>query len=126
MSRNPPDYSDAFIMAESELANDDLEKARQRLRRRKSPMESNSTGNLKNADAETDQSTSLVVKGTATIRKPITLKVQAENEAKFHLLFSLLQVQGDTRRKQDLADEALNLLFLKYQSLLCSMQIVSA
>lgn len=51
-------------------------------------------------------------------RRNLTLKVLEENEQKFNELFFKLQLKGDGRKKQDLADEALELLFGKYNSVL--------
>lgn len=49
-------------------------------------------------------------------RRNLTLKVLEENEQKFNELFFKLQLKGDGRKKQDLADEALELLFSKYRT----------
>ena len=49
------------------------------------------------------------------IRRNLTLKVLEENEMRFNQLFHKLQLAGDVRKKQDLADEALDLLFQKYK-----------
>ena len=51
-------------------------------------------------------------------RTNLTLKVLAENEARFNELFFRLQLKGDGRKKQDLADEALQMLFSKYSHVL--------
>ncbi len=51
-------------------------------------------------------------------RRNLTLKVLEENERKFNELFYKLQLQGDSRKKQDLADEALTLLYDKYSAVL--------
>lgn len=51
-------------------------------------------------------------------RRNLTLKVREENELKFNELFHKLQLKGDSRKKQDLADEALELLFTYYKSVL--------
>jgi len=53
-------------------------------------------------------------------RRNLTLKVLDETEQRFNQLFHKLQLAGDGRRKQDLADEAFGLLFEKYQSFLRS------
>jgi len=47
-------------------------------------------------------------------RRNLTLKVLESNEAEFNRLFHRLQLAGSPRRKQDLADEALQLLFAQY------------
>ena len=49
-------------------------------------------------------------------RRNLTLKVLEQNERKFNELFYKLQLKGDGRKKQDLADEALHLLFTKYST----------
>lgn len=50
-------------------------------------------------------------------RRNLTLKVLEGNERKFNELFFKLQLKGDGRKKQDLADEALTLLFTRYKDL---------
>ncbi|TWU49425.1 hypothetical protein [Rubripirellula reticaptiva] len=51
------------------------------------------------------------------VRRNLNLKVLDETEQKFSRLFHTLQLAGDGRRKQDLADEAFGLLFEKYKSI---------
>ena len=51
-------------------------------------------------------------------RRNLTLKVLDETEQRFSQLYLRLQLAGDNRRKQDLADEAFSLLFEKYKSIL--------
>ena len=51
-------------------------------------------------------------------RRNLTLKVLENNEVRFNELFHKLQLKGDSRKKQDLADEALELLFENYKSIL--------
>lgn len=50
-----------------------------------------------------------------TRRTAITLKVVEEKAERFHELFYRLKALKDSRTKQDLADEALDLLFEKYK-----------
>ncbi len=47
-------------------------------------------------------------------RRSITLKVLEENEFRFNHLYHQIQLRGDSINKQDLADQALCLLFEKY------------
>lgn len=49
-------------------------------------------------------------------RTAITLKVVEDNADRFHELFYRLKALKDSRTKQELADEALELLFEKYKN----------
>lgn len=139
MNNNAPDFSETI-----EMANDDLAEAEKRLnakRRReqektgrknksKLPTENQSSEAGESQDVtpriaqpktsvkKTEPIDELVFKTESTRRRAFTLKVLEENEHKFHQLFHRLQLEGDSRRKQDLADEALCLLFEKYGSVL--------
>jgi hypothetical protein len=130
MSNNAPDFSTAF-----DMAGDALEEAEKRLslKRRQSekkaavsqPTDDKKRGQRHpetesapplNRRAKPSKSDVQVV--TKRHRTNLTLKVLAENEARFNELFFRLQLKRDNRKKQDLADEALQLLFAKYSQLL--------
>jgi hypothetical protein len=53
-----------------------------------------------------------------TRRRNLTLKVLEKTEEQFHQLYLQLQIRGDSRKKQDLAEEACQLLFERYESVL--------
>jgi len=135
MSKNAPDFSGSF-----ELVHDQLAKTEQRLRRRKpkpeQDPETTSAANPagQNQDPENHGSELASHTGADTNpgenchdssptrigshreqRRNITLKVLESNEVKFSRLFHQLQLAGDPRRKQDLADEAFRLLFAVYK-----------
>ena len=129
---NAPDFSSAIDIVEE----DALAEAEKRLhakrkieQRKNSPSNANGRKrghhiggtddepNPKKTLASKMQSRLVVTKSEVS-RKPITLKVLAENANRFHQLFHQLQIQGDVRGKQDLADEAMELLFHKYKSVL--------
>lgn len=114
MSKNAPDFTDTFKLVESDLLQDDLEYAQNQLIRRKMRKKDAHTSN----SPKSEESEKLVVKSEVEKRKAFTLKVLERNEKKFHQLFNQLQLKGDCRRKQQLADEALELLFAKYRSVL--------
>lgn len=119
------------IDASDELVNelDDLERQRQERRQKKPKKGAPSSNAPKKATSEpTDvpPEKSNRRKGNASPlelverrhRQNLTLKGLQENDVKFNQLFLKLQLQGDCRKKQDLADEALELLFSKYRSVL--------
>lgn len=132
MGNNKPDFSGAFEMASSDLVNDELEEARKRLLQKHKTKQSKSNSQkqlvesgvqkksleIKSKNPPVETTENLVVKSLNSERKAFTLKVLATNESKFHQLFCQLQLKGDSRKKQDLADEALELLFVKYESFL--------
>ena len=130
MSKNAPDFSGPFKLVQNQLT-----KTEQRLRARKpepdqdpwitSPAEpaGQNRPNLLVSRAELE--TNPMEKSTVVSpdirqqreqRRNLTLKVLESNEAKFNRLFHRLQIAGDPRRKQDLADEALQLLFNNYKN----------
>lgn len=136
MSKNAPDFSSSFA-----LVGDQLTETEQRLRTRKpDPVEDlettpderpadqsykesenriNAPTSLSGSETkpkENDQGTPPTsVNRQREQRRNLTLKVLESNEAEFNRLFHRLQLAGDPCRKQDLADEALKLLFAKYR-----------
>ncbi len=137
MSKNAPDFSGSF-----ELVRDQLTETEHRLRNRKRNLnqspEPASAANIQSRDDvgdrqidETSQSffeafpkkndqtaSQTSINRNREQRRNLTLKVLESNEAEFNRLFHLLQLDGDARRKQDLADEALDLLFAKYRRII--------
>lgn len=135
MSNNAPDFSATFDAVDNQLAN-----AEQRLKEKRKVVakkaESLQPAKTKKVPLKTDDSDLQKVKAsvdplekrakptkasskiqiaTRVSRCNLTLKVLSENEQKFNRLFLKLQLAGDARKKQDLADEALQLLFDKYK-----------
>ena len=133
MTSTAPDFSSTFEIVDDKLA--DVEKRLVHRRSQHSRQMKNSTkakgqepDNSERAISASNESTakrkrakqeSVSIQIVAKeVRQNLTLKVLATNEAKFHQLFHKLQLKGDSRKKQDLADDALELLFAKYAKLL--------
>lgn len=138
MSNNAPDFSSTFDIAEDNLADAErqLRERRQAKKRREHEADSNTNDTEATADDPMSEEcpkprrqnvaaklpSKKKEEGTFThelvkkeLRRNLTLKVLEENEARFNRLFHQLQLAGDARKKQDLADEALSLLFAKYK-----------
>ena len=137
MSNRAPDFSATF-----EIVDDQLEDAERRLKQRRMQQDAAGKPAKKLQEAQVPQASAAVLpesepaaakpqrakrpKGEGAkrpelvkreVRRNLTLKVLEENETRFNQLFHRLQLAGDGRRKQDLADEALGLLFAKYKRL---------
>ncbi len=138
MSNNAPDFSSTFDIAEDRLADADRRLREKRNAKRTKEVKAATTGAEKPADDpkanKRSQPTRKSVrpkrpseeKGEVTfthelvkkeVRRNLTLKVLEENETRFNQLFHRLQLAGDSRKKQDLADEALSLLFARYKKI---------
>ena len=139
MSKSAPDFSSSFALVGNQLT-----ETEQRLRRhRKHQPEQDGDSEVNLTDLHSTQNqTDLNNLQTQALSKPrfdtrtregdwpasseriprqperrrnLTLKVLESNEAEFNRLFHRLQLSGEPRRKQDLADEALQLLFETYR-----------
>jgi len=141
MSSKPPDFSSSFDLVQDKL--DATQRRLEQKRKRESPqlakippktLEPQNNSESQSKFDELPQRPSATEQGKLTrkkkhisalaapikppvreIRRNLTLKVLEENEMRFNQLFHKLQLAGDTRKKQDLADEALDLLFEKYK-----------
>ena len=140
MSNRAPDFSSTFEIVDDQLEDAERRLAERRSKQNaeKIPAAKNPASKLRDAKPNTtpvdanekpaeESSASKPIrrnqsKGEATkpalvkreVRRNLTLKVLEENETRFNQLFHRLQLAGDGRRKQELADEALGLLFQKY------------
>ncbi|TWU37420.1 hypothetical protein [Novipirellula artificiosorum] len=135
MSKGAPDVSATFDIVDGQLENFD-EAEKRLLEKRKKQRENKTQEAMQKTDGKNKTATptsEMPAKPAAKKREPkgevfrpsivtresrrnLTLKVLEENETKFNQLFHRLQLAGVSRRKQDLADEALDLLFTKYKS----------
>ncbi len=138
MSNRAPDFSSTFDIVDDTLA--DAEKRLEKKHKAAADAKSNSKSKHEASKEETEKGTlksedekkePKPVKKAAKKeaarpelqlvnkehRRNLTLKVLEENERQFNQLFYRLQIAGDARKKQDLADEALTLLFAKYSRL---------
>jgi len=136
MNNNAPDFSSTFDIAEDNLADAErqLRERRQAKKRQEQQTDSNGTeetaGGPKSEECPKPKRQNVPPRlpskkqeeGTfphelikKEVRRNLTLKVLEANEARFNRLFHQLQLAGDARKKQDLADEALSLLFTKYK-----------
>lgn len=139
MNSSAPDFSSTFDLVDGKLADAEKRLAEKRLSAARAKAKEAS--NQESASPESMQGPTLPVDERAKPKLPkkttkndvgkpefqlvakehrrnLTLKVLEKNERKFNELFFKLQLNGDGRKKQDLADEALDLLFVKYKQFL--------
>ncbi|MEO1528979.1 MAG: hypothetical protein AAFX06_26455 [Planctomycetota bacterium] len=130
MSRGAEDYTTTFKVLDDQLDNlDDLDwrlKARQEKQNRPSneqtapqPSASAKLGGRAPSVAKRQKRERTEAKPTVVrreVRRNLTLKIREETEEKFNRLFYELRLAGDSRKKQDLAEEAFELLLKKYRN----------
>lgn len=118
MNSGKPNFSTAF-----ELMDDELINAEKRLHRKRTKSNKETEATPRQPIRANQDEDGIKEKWSIDVdafdsrqksRRSITLKVLEENEFRFNHLYHQIQLRGDSINKQDLADQALCLLFEKY------------